>query len=173
MNLRFCIVIIFVFLVGCSTRQAPAPVIDVQAQVPLSKKLKNKIKSTEYLVKKGETLYSIAWRADIDVRSIALLNNISAPYKIFPGQKIFLAKKSAKASKNESSSKTLQKSQQRVVKKPVASNKKQEYGEIVRGQKTNEKPANDQSQFSQKVKQWKWPAIKTTHTPHSLNQETA
>ncbi len=143
---------------GCSSRQSPAPVVDVQGQVPLSKKLKNKIKSTEYIVKKGETLYSIAWRSDIDVRSIALLNSISAPYKIFPGQKIFLSKKTAQASKNKSSSETLQNSQHKVIKKPVASNKKQEYGEIVRGQKTNKKPANKQGSFSQKVKQWKWPA---------------
>nr|WP_241242219.1 peptidoglycan DD-metalloendopeptidase family protein [Thalassotalea sp. G2M2-11] len=145
-------------LVGCSSRQTPAPVVDVQGQVPLSKRVKNSIKGSEYIVKKGETLYSISWRAGLDVRTLASLNDISPPYQIFPGQKIFLAKKSIKPSKNKPSRESLQTGQQKVVKKAVASNKKQEYGGIVRDQKTSKKPIPNTKPFSQKIRQWVWPA---------------
>lgn len=39
-------------------------------------------------VKKGETLFSIAWRYGLDFRTLASTNSISAPYTIYPGQKI-------------------------------------------------------------------------------------
>jgi len=156
--LRVCIFISFILLVGCSSRQTPAPVVDVKAQVPLSKRVKNSINKSEYIVKKGETLYSISWRAGLDVRSIAKLNNISSPYKIYPGQKIFLAKNSTQPSKNKPSSENLHETKQKVVKKPIASNKKQEYGGIVRGQKITKKPSNNTGSFSQKIRKWKWPA---------------
>lgn len=158
MFIRFSIFILIVFLIGCSSRETPAPVVDVKAHVPLSKRVKNNITKSEYLVKKGETLYSISWRAGVDVRTIATLNNIKSPYNIYPGQKIFLSKKSPKVSKNKPSSESLHKRQQKVVKKAIASNKKQAYGGIVRGQKTSKKSSAKKGKFSQKVKQWKWPS---------------
>lgn len=158
MFLRFCIIFITIFIVSCSSRQTPAPVVDVKAQIPLSKRVKNNITTSEYLVNKGETLYSISWRAGLDVRTIAALNNIDPPYKIYPGQKIFLSQKSPNASKNKPSSESFQKKQQKVIKKAIASNKKQEYGGIVRGQKTSNNASSDEGTFSQKIARWKWPA---------------
>ena len=116
MLLRLVVASFVILIVGCSSRHTPAPVVDVQAKVPLSKRVKNKITATEYVIRKGETLYSIAWRADIDVRTIASLNNISAPYQIFPGQKIFLVKKAPQASEGVRSNKSSRKEQQRVLK---------------------------------------------------------
>ena len=46
---------------GCSSRSKPAPVVDVQGSLPLSQRIKNSVSGSEYIVKKGETLYSIAW----------------------------------------------------------------------------------------------------------------
>ena len=43
-----------------------------------------------YSVNKGDTLYSIAFRYGLDFRSVAAVNGISAPYIIYPGQKINL-----------------------------------------------------------------------------------
>ncbi|WP_254849505.1 peptidoglycan DD-metalloendopeptidase family protein [Thalassotalea sp. PP2-459] len=155
---RIVVCLLLMTLFACSSRQTPAPVIEAKAKVPLSKQVRNSLSGTEYIVKKGETLYSISWRAGLDVRTLASYNDIAPPFKIFPGQKIFLAKKSVKASKNKPSSKTTQKQQQKVVKKPVASNKKQAYGKNVRGQKTYIKPSDNQGTFSQKIRTWKWPA---------------
>ncbi len=65
----------------------------------------NKSKQTQHLVRKGETLYSIAWQHGVDYRKVASWNNISRPYTIFPGQKIKLAgsheKKSAPQTKTK------------------------------------------------------------------------
>ena len=145
------------FLVGCSSRQAPAPVVDVKAQLPLYKRVKNSINATEYIVKKGETLYSIAWRADLDVRELAQLNNIRSPYRIFPKQKLFLVQNSRNTSKNNTSAQTTKSGREKVVKKPVAPSKKQEYGKNTRRKKTSTNLPSSQGAFSQKIKQWKWP----------------
>ncbi len=48
--------------------------------------------SWTYLVKPTDTLYSVAWRYDIDFKSLAAWNQIKAPYLIFPGQYIRLKK---------------------------------------------------------------------------------
>jgi len=41
-----------------------------------------------YTVRKGDTLYSIAWRYEKDYRQIAAWNNIGPPYAIYPGQRL-------------------------------------------------------------------------------------
>jgi len=41
-----------------------------------------------YTVKRGDTLYSIAWRYEKDYRQIAQYNNIKPPYAIYPGQRL-------------------------------------------------------------------------------------
>ena len=97
----FFVLAIILMLNGCSSRNTPAPVVDVQGSLPLSQRLKNSVKGNEYIVKKGETLYSIAWRADVDVRTLASINSIKPPYNIFPKQKLFLSKKPRKASKTK------------------------------------------------------------------------
>jgi len=43
-----------------------------------------------FLVRKGDTLYSIAWRAGKDYKKLAQLNGISAPFVIYPGQRLRL-----------------------------------------------------------------------------------
>lgn len=43
-----------------------------------------------YSVKKGDTLYSIAWRYEKDFRQIALWNGIHPPFAIFPGQRLIM-----------------------------------------------------------------------------------
>lgn len=134
---------------GCSTRTSPAPVVEVSASIPLSQKIKNNIQSQEYIIKKGETLYSIAWRADVDVRSLAQINNISSPYKIYPGQKIYFSTPASKASKNKLQAKKTLKNKANTRKKPVAQTKKQAYGGNVKSEKLD---------LNHKVRNWQWPA---------------
>ncbi len=43
-----------------------------------------------YTVKRGDTLYSIAWRYEKDFRKVAEWNNISSPYAIYPGQRLVM-----------------------------------------------------------------------------------
>jgi lipoprotein NlpD len=161
---------------GCSSRSKPAPVVDVQGSLPLSQKLKNSVTGREYIVIKGETLYSIAWRADVDVRTLATINNIKAPYNIFPQQKIFLTKNPSKPSPNSSSPnsskrKSLNSSKQKVIIKPIAQKKKQEYGRKVVEQKKGKKVQQQAKAFSKKIRKWRWPAKgKVIHNFSSAKQ---
>lgn len=159
-------VVFYIFIVlvlaSCSSRKTPAPVIEVEGAIPLSNKIKNSIKATEYIVKKGETLYSISWRSGIDVRDIAKWNNITTPYQIFPGQKIKLINQLRSPVK-----KSLQKSNGnidkiKVVKKPIAQKKNPAYGGIV------DKKSID---LNQKVRRWKWPTKGKVITYFSSQQQ--
>lgn len=158
-NYTNLLVVLLVFAInGCSSRSKPAPVVDVQGALPLSQRIKNSVTGSEYIVKKGETLYSIAWRADVDVRTLAAINNIEAPYHIYPQQKLRLTKKSSQPSKNNTGSKSTNISKPKVIKKPIAQKKKQEYGGTVAGQKTSKKAQQQNTAFSQKIRNWQWPA---------------
>jgi lipoprotein NlpD len=152
------ILMMIVAINGCSSRSKPAPVVDVQGSLPLSQRLRNSVTGSEYIVKKGETLYSIAWRADVDVRTLATINNIKAPYNIFPQQKLFLTKNPSKPSPNSSMRKSFNSSKQKVITKPIALKKKQEYGGNVVEQKKSKKVQQQATAFSQKIRKWRWPA---------------
>jgi lipoprotein NlpD len=43
-----------------------------------------------YLVRRGDTLYSIAWQQGMDVQQLARLNKIRSPYTIYVGQRLRL-----------------------------------------------------------------------------------
>jgi len=150
--------ILLLALNGCSSRSKPAPVVDVQGSLPLSQRIKNSVSGTEYIVKKGETLYSIAWRADVDVRTLATINNIKAPYNIFPQQKLFLTKNTRQPSSSPPKSKSFNSSKQKVITKPIAQTKKQAYGGNVVEEKTSNKAQQENTAFSQKIRNWQWPA---------------
>ena len=47
---------------------------------------------SEYVVDKGDTLYSIAWRHGMDYRVLAGVNSIRDPFTIYPGQRLRLPK---------------------------------------------------------------------------------
>jgi lipoprotein NlpD len=159
-----CCVLLILNVFSCSSRDKPAPVVTVYGSIPLNKQLQNTIKASEYRVQQGETLYSIAWRANSDVRQIAKLNNIPPPYNIYPNQKLILVannqEKSVQASKSKWSSKaktkTSTETKTKVVKKSIASSKKQAYGKNVSKKKVlqNNLP---KTTFSKKIRQWQWP----------------
>ena len=45
---------------------------------------------TTYTVARGDTLYSIAWRFNLDYRRFAAANQIGSPFTIYPGQRLRL-----------------------------------------------------------------------------------
>lgn len=98
----------------------------------------------------------------MDVRTLAKLNKISSPYKIYPGQKLILSSKTLQPTSSKRYDKKLTKSSGKtspiVAKKPVATNKKQEYGGNATGQNVSKKGPFQSPTFSQKIRKWQWPA---------------
>ncbi|WP_299234861.1 peptidoglycan DD-metalloendopeptidase family protein [uncultured Halomonas sp.] len=73
-------------LVGCASQQgAPSqvPVRDLSAS-------RAETAASHYTVERGDTLYGIAWRHNMDYRDLARLNRIGPPYAIQPGQRLVL-----------------------------------------------------------------------------------
>lgn len=75
-----------VLLSGC-TAQRPAPVVDysIGPARPAPQQA-----PTGYVVQRGDTLYSIAFRYGLDHRALAAWNDIRRPYTIYPGQRLRL-----------------------------------------------------------------------------------
>ncbi len=53
--------------------------------------------AADHVVARGETLYSIAFRSQLDWRQVAAWNALAAPYTIYPGQHLRLASPTAGA----------------------------------------------------------------------------
>ncbi len=49
-----------------------------------------------HTVRKGDTLYSIAWSYGIDYKDVAAWNGIRAPYRIYPGERLRLTVRATK-----------------------------------------------------------------------------
>ena len=69
-------------LIGC--------LIGLVGCVGLEPGYKSKITKAYYVVQKGDTLYSIAFRYGMDYKSLAKMNGIKSPYTIYHDQKLSL-----------------------------------------------------------------------------------
>ncbi len=67
-------------LAACAGEPTRAPVENRSGEI------KTVAAPERYTVRRGDTLYSIAWRYGLDFRALAQLNGIARPYTIFPGQ---------------------------------------------------------------------------------------
>lgn len=77
-KLRFTIVLLFLVIDGCTRSVGLAPVVNGWLQPDA--------KSSFYRVKRGDTIYSIAWAFGLDYRALAAVNNLNSPYSIRLGQ---------------------------------------------------------------------------------------
>jgi len=74
--------------VGCSSRGL-APVIS-RSETPVPSRT-TVAPATQYRVQRGDTLYSIAWRQNLEYDQLAVWNGIRGPaYNIYPGQRLRL-----------------------------------------------------------------------------------
>jgi len=99
-----------VFLSSCTSTYAP---VEQRGSKYSSKNYHNGPLPYYHTVRKGDTLYSIAWKYGLDYKQIAYSNHIKSPYRIYAGQKLRLRpaykktayKKSARASSSGSTRK--------------------------------------------------------------------
>ncbi|WP_373293690.1 peptidoglycan DD-metalloendopeptidase family protein [Shewanella saliphila] len=99
--------VLAIMLTGCSFQaDRPAPVDSLSSSQYAPRYHKGSLKSHQYQVKKGDTLYSIAWGAGRNFVELARENNLQAPYTIYPGQmlNLVLAKKTVSSSQKSSQS---------------------------------------------------------------------
>lgn len=105
-----------------------------------------------YKVRRGDTLYSIAWDHDVDWRKLARWNDIGPPYTIYPGQTLSLDPPSgtdrAEPASTESPKQTVENDRtSRPKPKPKATEKRPEPETDQRGRTT---PARADGP-------WQWP----------------
>ncbi len=74
-------------LIGCAAH-SPAPVSSLNKDY--SNVERGSYRGSYYEVKKGDTLYFIAYVTDKDVNDIVRYNELSQPYTIYPGQRLKL-----------------------------------------------------------------------------------
>ena len=154
----YVVVFIAVLLSGCSSRHNPAPVSSLNTSVNDFQKGIN-INGNKYTVQKGDTLYSIAFSAGQDFRSLAKNNSIASPYIIVPGQVVSLLEPSkprvtAKTNQKHPAKKSshLQKNNNKL-KKELDKPKKRRYVQ----KQANQKISKSQGSTNRKLS-WFWPA---------------
>jgi lipoprotein NlpD len=106
----FCLC--FIVLQACSTRPL-TPVSDLSGLASGNK---------SYRVESGDTLFSIAWRFDLDYKKLAKANGIASPYTIYRGQTLQL-KEQALSAKSARKSTVSQNSSPPVTKRVNSASK--------------------------------------------------
>lgn len=76
---KFILLSLIIFLTGCGSRTDLAPVEELRWQP-------QRTFQAVHRVKKGETLYAIAFRYETDYRQLARLNHLQSPYSLRIGQ---------------------------------------------------------------------------------------
>ena len=85
--MQYAVIRHLIILLGCLAVMScgstpPAPVVVLNSQ-PVEDE---GFRGDTYTVKRGDTLYAVAWYTGNDYRDIARYNNLSAPYTIHPGE---------------------------------------------------------------------------------------
>ena len=81
-NAFLFILLTFFCGISCSSSPSKAPISSVSQPA--------KTQITHHVVAKGDTLYAIAWRYNLDYKNLSKINKINPPYSINPGQIIQL-----------------------------------------------------------------------------------
>lgn len=147
-------VLLALSLLAACSRRSPAPIHDRSANAKAYQR--KTVSSTHtrrpsnYVVRKGDTLYSIAWRYGLDHKMLGTWNGLGPPFTIFPGQKIRLS--GPRRSQSGKSPATTQSSQPVAVKpKPSTTPPAQKAPPVSR-------PTPRRSTVSTSALSWRWPA---------------
>src|SRR5690554_2689350 len=128
--------LVLIFLSACGSRPEPAPVSSVYRGPSYHDYAPASWSEDTYTVRTGDTLYSIAFRANMDVREIAQLNSLVEPYRLYPEQVLTLKAPPsiAKASKPTINTVRNKQIEQSVIVEradPVVSSPQTRYGENI------------------------------------------
>lgn len=149
------------FLVACSSHHSPAPVDQLSSKRQPARTLM----ADTYQVKRGDTLFSIAFRAGMDYRSLARLNRIQEPYTIYVGQVLVVSGNSqhqtAMRGPNNSTNSANKNHSQPTKSKTSSKNAKvvapQNQKRYVQNQQVAESEKTNKYTQSGNVSRWLWP----------------
>ena len=183
-------------IAGCSGRSSPAPVETLYTGKTFRDFEPNSLTADTYQVQAGETLYSIAFRANRDVNELARLNQLDEPYTIYPGQTLRLSGNLARqrppksVAQTKANNNTVRDSK-KDIKRAVAKSAQKEYGQKVDSKKKVAKPTTKpKSQASERTVQkrvkrveprrsvtvankdiqWRWPVTGAVIEDFSLSE---
>ncbi len=149
------IFVITLTLTNCTTSTGPAPVYSISnVKKPI---YPLKLTGNTYTVKKGDTLYSVAFSAGITASELSKINNIAPPYVIYVGNTLKLNNKKTynKVVKQTKVSKKLDRQNKHKYSKTKV-NKKQTTKRPSVVKKVNI-PTSKKSKVVNKVSKWIWP----------------
>ena len=167
-------VVCSLLLYSCSARQIPAPVSVLNSQPETSYSV---FDADTYVVKKGDTLFSIAWYSGNDYRDLAHWNRLGNSNLIYVGQTLKIRRPSVNKPAdppplNKAPPTSLQKPTKPVesTKNPAYGEKKQDVSQPVAKNKNKAATAT----FPITVNEWVWPAngkvIETFKTTGAVNR---
>ena len=180
MRVPLASLVLTIWLVGCSGADPdnlrPWEKRDQSgSDAPRTKDYGSKLEEGKpYVVVKGDTLYSIAFRLGIDFRELAARNGIQSPYIIKVGQTLRTAKPAAKPVK--AASKPMSKAPKVAVKASSPSkntNKsapKQAKVTSVTKPSSKTQASSDNVNKSQPVSRWRWPSAGKVVRTYSSNR---
>ncbi len=99
---RTLAVLLALCLAGCGAAKAPAPVSQPQAKASAAPRPARAPRPAVHVVARGDTLYSIAFRYDLDHRDVARWNGLANVNRIYPGQRLRLYASPARSAAKES-----------------------------------------------------------------------
>jgi len=148
-------IVCFFILSACTSVHAPAPVVSLSTKSESAKGL-TEITGDSYVVKKGDTLFAVAFYSGNSYLDLATWNNIPSPFVIRPGDKLNLRKINR-------SNTNLTKSPKKPVSPPKISNVRVDAkpSQAYLGDERNRKSHTDKSKSSvipYKERRWIWPA---------------
>lgn len=155
---------LLLFVVSCSSQHVPAPVVNLGNAKERNELKKGTLKAKKYIVKKGDTLYSIAFESDQNYQDIAKWNSISEPYSIYPGQELNLVASKSRHPKKTPKNPT--KKTKTEVNQTVDPPKKQAYGSSKSTRKSRQSET-----FPREVARWQWPAKGQILSKFSLSEQ--
>lgn len=91
-RIRLCVVVgaMSVLMTACGVPPLHRSVVVETHDNGMPVHASGKVDNDLYTVARGDTLYSIAFRANVDFHQLAAWNGINAPYVIHPGQRLHL-----------------------------------------------------------------------------------
>jgi lipoprotein NlpD len=145
-----------ILVAGCSSNNS-APVSSRSA--PPSNRI------MVHQVESGETLYSIAWRYDLDFRKLARANGIREPFVISRGQLVSLDTSKISSAAAKTVNKSAKKA--KIVAPKASSTVAATSSKVSKTLKSEAKPAANRTVFST-AWTWQWPIKGKIIEPYSL-----